>query len=192
MLERAAGNPLFVGEVLRDLAGRGALRRNGERVDVGSGAAVPVALEDAVRGHLAELGDAERELLQALAVFGPSAALDELAAVLYEPSDLVATIAGSAARSGMTRLEGQRVAFAHDLYRQVAYRRGQDRAVADALTDAARRSSAFAPAVSAELLADAEPFLDPADARREARRAQPRRLRASCGRRLRPAVRPGC
>ena len=203
LLERAAGNPLFVGEVLRDLAGRGALRRDGERVGVGSGAAVPVALEDAVRGHLAELGDTERELLQALAVFGPSAALDELAAVLYEPPDLVAIIAETAARSGMTRLEGQRVAFTHDLYRQVAYetldeptrrsahrraaevlggaagrhtatehlRRaaaGSDPNVADALTEAARRSSAFAPAVSAELLADAEPFLDPADARREA------------------------
>ena len=44
---------------------------------------------------------------------------------------------------------------------------GTDTAVVDALTEAARQEAAYAPAVSAELLADAEPFLAPDDERRE-------------------------
>lgn len=199
-LERGAGNPLFVSEILRDLRARGALTRVGGEVDVAPGeAGVPAGLEEVVRGHLAELGDAVLELLQALAVLGPSATVDELAAMLYCPRDAAAATAWSATRSGMVRLDGERLAFTHNLYQEVVYgdtdpttrrsvhRRaaevlaaspqvtehlvraavGRDPVLAAALREAAQRSSAFAPAVSAELLADAEPFLDGLVAQRE-------------------------
>jgi len=131
-------------------------------------------------------------------VLGPSAEVQQLAAVLYAPDELIAATAESAARTGMVTVAGPVVTFSHDLYREAAYSaldeparrsthrraaqvttgaasvehlrragRGADVAVADALAQAARHEAAYAPAVSAELLADAEPFLAPGDERRE-------------------------
>lgn len=207
VLDRAAGNPLFILRLVEDLQTRGLLVRSGpDRIGVSSDpGTVPAGLEDLVLAYLEQLDDAVLELLQAQAVLGPSATLEELAGVLYVPTGIARETARAATRSGMVRLDGDRLAFVHDLYREVTYgaleeatrrsvhRRaaevlvalgaqtaspqvtehllrgaaGRAPEVAAALREAARHSSALAPAVSAELLADAEPFLDDAVTDRE-------------------------
>src|SRR3954468_21950473 len=111
----------------------GLLVRSGpDRIGVSSDpGTVPAGLEDLVLAYLEQLDDAVLELLQAQAVLGPSATLEELAGVLYVPTGIARETARAATRSGMVRLDGDRLAFVHDLYREVTY---------GALEEATRRS----------------------------------------------------
>ena len=123
VLHRAAGNPLFVLLLVEDLRSRGLLVRSGpDRIGVSSDpGTVPAGLEDLVLTHLGQLDDAVLELLQAQAVLGRSATLEELAAVLYVPAGTAEETARAATRTGMVQLDGDRLAFVHDLYRGVVY-----------------------------------------------------------------------
>jgi DNA-binding CsgD family transcriptional regulator len=210
VLDRAAGNPLFVLRFLEDLQDRGLLVRwDPDRIGVSSDpGTVPAGLEDVVLTHLGQLDDAVLELLQAQAVLGPSATLEELAGVLYIPAEAAEETARAATRSGMVRLDRDRLTFVHELYREVVHgaldeatRRSVHRRAAEVrvalrtrtstsqvtdhhlpggaggrapgiavpLREAARRSTALLPAVSAHLLADAEPCLEDGPTGRERR-----------------------
>jgi DNA-binding CsgD family transcriptional regulator len=214
VLDRAAGNPLFVLRIMEELQNRGLLVRwDPDRIGVSSDpGTVPAGLEELVLAYLGQLDDSVLELLQAQAVLGSSATLEELAGVLYVSAAAAEETARAATRSGMTRLDGDRLTFVDDFYREVAYgaleeetRRSVHRRAAEVLVtlgaqtsssrvtehllrgaggraaqiavplrEAARRSSALAPAGSARLLADSvledavtnreQPLLDRAEA----------------------------
>ena len=73
---------------MEDLQTRGLLVRSGrDRIAVSSDAGtVPAGLEDLVLAYLSQLDDAVVELLQAQAVLGSSATLEELAGVPHVPA----------------------------------------------------------------------------------------------------------
>ncbi|HEX9416503.1 MAG TPA: ABC transporter substrate-binding protein [Gaiellaceae bacterium] len=82
LAERTGGNPYFVGEAIRDLRERGALKReNGGVVLVGE-AAIPAALQEALQARLDRLDPEARELVTTAAVIGRSFGLPLLERLL--------------------------------------------------------------------------------------------------------------
>lgn len=124
---RAGGNPLFVEEILRSLAGRGLLRRAGDGwVCDGAceGADVPPTLYGLLQSRVDRLGADERRTLQEAAVLGAAFDVALLRRIAAEPPALDAALArlasadlvriGSAADASQGR-------FTHALLRDVAY-----------------------------------------------------------------------
>jgi ABC-type transport system substrate-binding protein/class 3 adenylate cyclase len=82
LAERTGGNPYFVGEAIRDLRERGALKReNGRLVLVGE-ASIPAALQATLQARLDRLDAEARELLTTAAVIGRSFGLPLLEQLL--------------------------------------------------------------------------------------------------------------
>jgi adenylate cyclase len=91
IVERAAGNPFFVEEIVRDLADRGVLRgARGARVNTGgsSDVAVPATLQAAIAARIDRLDSAAKATLNAAAVIGVRFDEDLLAALAADCSML--------------------------------------------------------------------------------------------------------
>ena len=120
--ERAAGNPFFAEEIVRDLAERGVLR--GERggyvstADVGE-VSVPATLQATIAARIDRLDLAAKRTLSAAAVIGSRFSLDLLETLGIEPilEDLV--VAELVDQVRFTR--GPEYVFHHPLIRTVAY-----------------------------------------------------------------------
>ena len=81
LVERAGGNPYFVGEAVRDLLERGALERERGRLVLVGEPAIPAAIQEALQARLDRLDVEARELLATAAVIGTTfnrALLDRL------------------------------------------------------------------------------------------------------------------
>jgi adenylate cyclase len=122
MAERAAGNPFFAEEIVRELAERGVLR--GERgaymsaAEVGE-VSVPVTLQAAIAARIDRLDPKAKRTLSAAAVIGSRFSLDLLEALGIDPllEDLV-----GAELIDQVRFTGQpEYVFHHPLIRTVAY-----------------------------------------------------------------------
>ncbi|HEY1915412.1 MAG TPA: LuxR C-terminal-related transcriptional regulator [Streptosporangiaceae bacterium] len=119
----AAGNPLFVVELLRAYQDAGALARTGpDSIEATLGVDLPVGLDEVIRAHLRELDEPTRDVLAAIAVWGTDIGADDLAGLLpglgTEPGQLIE----QALASGLVRLDPAGTAgFTHDLFREVAY-----------------------------------------------------------------------
>src|SRR6201993_2224674 len=120
--ERAAGNPFFVEEIVRELAERGVLR--GQRgaymsaADVGE-VSVPVTLQAAIAARIDRLDPKAKRTLSAAAVLGARFTLDLLEILGIDPllEDLV-----GAELVDQVRFTGQpEFVFHHPLIRAVAY-----------------------------------------------------------------------
>jgi adenylate cyclase len=120
--ERAAGNPYFVEEIVRDLAERGSIRGtrgsyllHGEAAEV----SVPATLQAAIAARIDRLSPSAKRTLSAAAVIGSRFSPDLLTALGIEPAlDGLAT-AELIDQVGFTpRVE---YAFRHPLIRSVAY-----------------------------------------------------------------------
>jgi len=120
--ERAAGNPFFAEEIVRDLAERGALR--GERgaymsaAEVGE-VSVPVTLQAAIAARIDRLDPKAKRTLSAAAVLGARFTLDLLETLGIDPhlEDLI-----GAELIDQVRFTGQpEYVFHHPLIRTVAY-----------------------------------------------------------------------
>jgi hypothetical protein len=120
--ERAAGNPFFAEEIVRELAERGALR--GERgaymsaAEVGE-VSVPVTLQAAIAARIDRLDPKAKRTLSAAAVLGARFTLDLLEMLGIDPllEDLVV-----AELIDQVRFTGQpEYVFHHPLIRTVAY-----------------------------------------------------------------------
>ena len=89
LIERTGGNPLFLQEILSSLAEEGVLRRVGRRYRLVR-AMEPPNLPGSVRSLLSEridrLGSAEKDVLQAASVIGPSTTLRLLERVARSPA----------------------------------------------------------------------------------------------------------
>jgi DNA-binding CsgD family transcriptional regulator/tetratricopeptide (TPR) repeat protein len=121
LMDQAQGNPFYLTELLRTLAGTGrVVLRDGRARLRGEG--LPGEFHAAVRSHISTLSPGAQELLQVAAVFGTDFAVSDLAAVMGQPSGrllgpiLEATGAGLLVEQGPATL-----GFRHDLIRHAIY-----------------------------------------------------------------------
>ena len=154
ILGLAAGNPLFVGELLRGYRSAGAL------TDVGPDAIEvrfeldlqATGLDEVIQAHLAQLDEPTRDVLAAMAVWGPDIGVDDLASMVFIPADMLDELLERAVSSGMVRRDLAGTAgFSHDLFREVTYgelteaqRRTAHRRAAEVLAAAGYRPSLIA------------------------------------------------
>ena len=162
LLEPAAGNPLFVTELLRSLDNSDALLATGaDSVDVRPDAiSRPAGLEATIREHLGQLDESASGVVAVLAVWGTPVLVDDLATTLYTSADDLQAPLRRAIESGLVRTvdagrvdpvgpsgeDAATVDFSHDLYREVRYadlpeadRRATHRRIAQVLRDTGGR-----------------------------------------------------
>ncbi|MEH1166297.1 AAA family ATPase [Micromonospora sp. CPCC 205539] len=113
LLDRTAGIPFVVEEVLRTLAERGG--------DPLADDSVPFVLRDVLLWRLRPLDEATREVLGAAAVLGLAPDQRVLAAVLGTERTAVGAALTSAHQAGLLHDAGDGLRFRHDLARQVVY-----------------------------------------------------------------------
>jgi DNA-binding NarL/FixJ family response regulator/predicted transcriptional regulator len=119
-LEAAAGNPLFVTELLQALDDEGALRIQAGVVETDA-TSVPAGLASTVTQRVAALAPDDVELLRLASLLGSEFRLDELATVAGRA---VVDVAGSlreAVDAGLISGQGNELVFRHDLVRQAVY-----------------------------------------------------------------------
>jgi DNA-binding CsgD family transcriptional regulator len=123
--ERAAGNPFFMGEILRTLEEAAVLCHTGDRWTLGDMTAVgvPVLLRQVIDRRIARLGDVARDLLAGMAVIGQEVPLDLWETI--DPTsreDLSAVMERAiAAHLLESTADDAAVRFAHPLIRQALY-----------------------------------------------------------------------
>ena len=156
LLEPAAGNPLFVTELLRALDDSDALITSGaDAVEVRPDAIIGHSgLEATIREHLRQLDESALGVLTALAVWGTTVPISDLATTLYSSADGLDAPLRRAIASGLVRRvddRGETIDFSHDLYREVLYadlpdadRRATHRRVAQVLRDSGQRAGLIA------------------------------------------------
>jgi DNA-binding CsgD family transcriptional regulator/tetratricopeptide (TPR) repeat protein len=158
VLGLAAGNPLFVTELLRAYRHAGALADAGAdtieaRFELDLRA---TGLDEVIRAQLAQLDEPVRDLLAVMSVWGTDVGADALARLL--PGQPAGELTERAIASGLIRREPAGTAgFSHDLFREVTYaglaeprRRATHRQVAELLA-----ADGYRPALVAEHLARA-------------------------------------
>ena len=111
----AAGNPLYVIELVRALAGQPA------QAPGGAPGSMPESLITVVTKRLSGLSGQARRILSVAAVLGPSFTVAELAAVLGAPTLDVLGVIQEAAAVGVLTAESDRLAFRHEVIRQALY-----------------------------------------------------------------------
>ncbi len=118
LLEHAGGNPLFVTEVLTDLAQHGQIAVAGlaELVDP-TGHHMPPSLAEAITRHFTSLPAESRHALQIAAVLGQSVDVEELALVLELPMSTLSQIVLQAVDCHWLLSTGPRLRFRHEVVR---------------------------------------------------------------------------
>jgi len=137
IVERSAGNPLFVEHLVLHATG--------------DGAGLPETLQDLLRSRVATLPDSTRRVVRAASVIGRAGPIDLLSAVLGMPVADVEEALRPAVQQHVVEVgQDERVGFRHPAFREVVYaelmpgeRRRLHRVAAESLT-AAGRSSAIA------------------------------------------------
>lgn len=123
--QRAGGNPLFVEEILRSLAGAGQLQRVGERWQCGPGggapADVPATLYGLLLSRIDRLGADERRTLQEAAVLGVQFSAALLQRIAAAPPHAIDTALQRLAAAELLRADGEHWRFTHALLHEVAY-----------------------------------------------------------------------
>jgi DNA-binding CsgD family transcriptional regulator len=169
ILGLAAGNPLFVGELLRGYRNAGALTDAGPdtieaRFELDLQA---TGLDEVIRAHLGQLDEPTRDVLAAMAVWGPDIGVDDLASMLFISADTLDELLERAVSSGLVGRDPAGTAgFSHDLFREVTYgelteaqRRAGHRRAVEVLTAAGYRPSLIADHLLRAAGTDADPAL---------------------------------
>ena len=116
----AAGNPLFVTELLNAIEQDGSLRTTDGHAEV-SGAALPPSLHLTILGRLSSLPEDAVQVLRAASLLGSTFSITELATVLARPvTDLTPAVEAVLA-SGVLDEHGVFLQFRHDLIREAVY-----------------------------------------------------------------------
>ena len=157
---QAAGNPLYVRELVDALGREGRLRRVGgtaELVDDAPAAGVPASLAAAISDRLGFVSNQTLNVLRAAALLGAEFSVADLSAVVGRSAVDLAAAVEEAAAAGVLVESGRRLAFRHVLIRQVMMYDGTPAALRLALHGRAARAlaDAGAPAerVAGQLLA---------------------------------------
>lgn len=116
----AAGNPLFVTELLTAIMGDGTLHVTGGQVEVDE-VAVPPSLRLTILRRLSFLPDEALQVLRTGALLGSSFSTTELAAVMARPVDAIAPGIEAGIAAGVLDEDGLRLRFRHDLIREAVY-----------------------------------------------------------------------
>lgn len=123
IVERSAGNPLYVEEVVRSLVEEGAVEfhdgsfRATRSIDE---AAIPANVGDVVMARVDRLGEAERQLLRAASVIGgrfPRSVIERV----FDGSGSLGSTLEALERGEFIRTRGEELAFRHPLVREVIY-----------------------------------------------------------------------
>jgi DNA-binding CsgD family transcriptional regulator/tetratricopeptide (TPR) repeat protein len=118
----AAGNPLYISELLTGLARGDSLRAEGDMVDIETGEAelaLPPTLGEAITGRLAVLSTETRHLLQVAALMGGTFSLAEVAAVMECPATQLLGQIREASGAGVIVSQADMMAFRHPLVRAI-------------------------------------------------------------------------
>lgn len=116
----AAGNPLFILELLRALIQEGTITFSGGEAEIAS-IALPAPLRTTILTQLRTLPSETVDVLRAASVLGSSFSLGHLSAVVKRPDvELVPTIERARA-VGLIAEAGSRLTFRHDIVREAIY-----------------------------------------------------------------------
>jgi tetratricopeptide (TPR) repeat protein len=116
----AAGNPLFVTELLGALIQEGAITTTGGRAEVAE-TTLPPTLRLTILRRLSFLPDDTLQALQAASILGSAFSLIDLATVADRTALGLATALTEAIRTGVLRDDGTHLRFRHDLIRDAIY-----------------------------------------------------------------------
>jgi predicted ATPase len=122
LLELAAGNPLYVIELIRATASGPLPQPRYEAAATGlARMPVPGSLISVVTRKLSGLSARTREILPVAAVLGPSFTVAELSAVLATSALHLLAVVQETAAGGVLVAESDRLVFRHDVIRQALY-----------------------------------------------------------------------
>ncbi|MCW2541925.1 MAG: hypothetical protein JWN95_3650 [Frankiales bacterium] len=123
LAERAAGNPLYLREMIDSvlLAGHLDVKHGAVDVDAASGYQAPLSLIAALRRRLGPLSAGAREVLRVAAVLGGEFAVADVALILGRPSSSLLDSIDEAVEATVLVEAGARLAFRHPLLRQALY-----------------------------------------------------------------------
>jgi DNA-binding CsgD family transcriptional regulator/tetratricopeptide (TPR) repeat protein len=116
----AAGNPLFVTELLKAITQEGSLRRTDGHADV-TGASLAPSLQLTILGRLSSLPDEAIQVLRGGSLLGSAFSITELATVLARPVSELMPAVEAVIASGVLGEEGVQLRFRHDLLREAIY-----------------------------------------------------------------------
>ncbi|MHB6911573.1 ATP-binding protein [Streptomyces sp. DB-54] len=158
MAEGAAGNPLYLTELVAALVREGAIETREGIAEVTVGCPLP-PLTTLVVHRLRYLRDEVLQALRVASVLGASCTVTDLAAVLHKPADDLLGIVVEAEAAGVLRDAGDRLVFRHDLIRHALYDAvpGSVRAMLHLRTAQALAGAGAAPERVAEHLLEAAP-----------------------------------
>lgn len=120
VVEGAAGNPLFVTELLSALSGENAIEVREGRAELPH-FVLPASLRVLILRQLRTLPSQTVELLRVASILGSSFSLADLSTVLGRPSFELVSWLQEALRAGVLGEVGGRLAFHHDLVREAVY-----------------------------------------------------------------------
>jgi DNA-binding CsgD family transcriptional regulator len=118
VLDRAAGQPFLLTELLRGLRAEDLVTIEHGQAALVPGARLPRRLVDTVAGQLARLTPPARDAVEMASVLGRSFSLDELAALLGRPPLNLRRQVREAITAGLLTEDGDRLGFRHDLVRE--------------------------------------------------------------------------
>ena len=140
--QRAAGNPLFVCELVGALVAGGSVVRTGNRADIATTETVP-SLPVTILRRLSFLSSEELDLLGLASLLGTAFSAADLATLSGRRMPELVPALREAQRAGAIVEQGERLAFRHQLIRDALYedmplsvRRGLHHEFARALTEA--------------------------------------------------------
>ncbi|WP_460399908.1 BTAD domain-containing putative transcriptional regulator [Actinophytocola sediminis] len=116
---QAAGNPLYIEELVESLVRDRAVRVAAGRADAGRGAAI--SLGSALAHRLGFLSPDAIDVLRRASLLGTEFRIDELSTVLVRPPADVLAAVDEATTAGVLVANGDRMAFRHQLIRQALY-----------------------------------------------------------------------
>jgi predicted ATPase len=116
----AAGNPLFIVELLAALRQEGLIKTVGKHADLES-SGVPPTLRLTVLRRLSFLPDATLQALRGAAILGSSFSLTDLSVATGRPAAVLAGDLDEAIRAHVIHDDGTALRFRHDLIREVLY-----------------------------------------------------------------------
>ncbi len=116
----AAGNPLFVTELLAALAQEGAIETSGGRADVAA-MALPPTLRLTILRRLSFLNDQTLRALQAAAILGSGFTVTELSVTMSRPALELSLVLAEGIRGRVLEDDVDRLRFRHDLIRDAIY-----------------------------------------------------------------------
>jgi DNA-binding CsgD family transcriptional regulator len=116
----AAGNPLYVIELLAALVQEGAIETAGERAEVGE-TVLPPTLRLTILRRLSFLPDETLQALQAASILGSAFTVAQLSVTMARPALELSRVLAEGIKGRVLQDDGERLRFRHELIRDAIY-----------------------------------------------------------------------